>query len=127
MYKSSEVRCVYAYAWNGDNQLLGAWPGTRLTQTTQINGLSYFWINVEGADSTTQIIFNGGNGGPQTNDLAFHAGGFYNNTGYTAVETIGADEADVEYYTLQGVRVSNPTPGIYIVRRGAKTSKMVLK
>lgn len=32
-----------------------------------------------------------------------------------------------EYYTLQGVKVSNPSKGIYIVRRGSKVSKEVIR
>ncbi len=45
----------------------------------------------------------------------------------TDAAAIGAIEADsdhpAEYYTLQGVRVANPTEGFYIVRRGAEVSK----
>lgn len=33
----------------------------------------------------------------------------------------------VEYYNLQGVKVSNPTSGIYIVRQGEKAYKIMLK
>lgn len=33
----------------------------------------------------------------------------------------------VEYYNLQGVRVDNPQPGIYIRRQGSKVSKVLLK
>jgi hypothetical protein len=43
------------------------------------------------------------------------------NAGSSAVTDITADAdnaASVEYYTLQGVRVTNPTAGIYIVKRG---------
>ena len=42
------------------------------------------------------------------------------------VEGIAADKAAAEYYTLQGVRVANPTAGqIYIVRQGAKATKVM--
>lgn len=39
--------------------------------------------------------------------------------------TVDEDDADVApvYYNLQGVRVDNPSAGIYIVRRGNKTTK----
>lgn len=34
---------------------------------------------------------------------------------------------EAEYYTLQGVKVANPTPGIYVVRRGAKATKEIVR
>lgn len=44
----------------------------------------------------------------------------------TSVEIIGADDnAPVEYYNLQGVRVVNPERGIFIMRQG-KTAKKVI-
>lgn len=47
------------------------------------------------------------------------------------VENVNAAVADsdapVEYYNLQGVRVDNPQPGIYIRRQGSKVSKVLLK
>lgn len=43
--------------------------------------------------------------------------------GVAAVEAEGA----AEYYNLQGVRVANPDKGLYIVVRGGKASKVVLK
>ncbi|MGM9851949.1 MAG: Ig-like domain-containing protein [Muribaculaceae bacterium] len=38
-----------------------------------------------------------------------------------------ADDADVEWYTLQGVRVENPGTGFYIRRCGNKATKHLLK
>jgi len=38
-----------------------------------------------------------------------------------------ADDVAPEYYNLQGVRVLDPAPGIYIVRRGNKVSKVVVR
>lgn len=46
-----------------------------------------------------------------------------------AVDTIGADDSDVEpvYYNLQGVKVANPEKGqLVIVKKGNKTSKQVI-
>lgn len=45
-----------------------------------------------------------------------------------AVASVGSDiEALPEYYTLQGVRVAAPEKGIYIVKRGSKVSKTVIR
>lgn len=46
----------------------------------------------------------------------------------SGIDLIEADEdAPTEYYNLQGIRVENPGPGLYIVRRGGKTSKVLIK
>ncbi len=44
----------------------------------------------------------------------------------TAVEAIEAENAPVEYYNLQGVKVENPSNGIFIKKQGTKTTKVVL-
>lgn len=41
-------------------------------------------------------------------------------------ETLADDTEEAEYYNLQGVRVVNPSSGLYIKRQGGKTSKVVL-
>ena len=46
--------------------------------------------------------------------------------------TVGVDNiafdvnAPVEYYNLQGVKVENPTKGIFIKKQGTKATKVVL-
>ena len=45
----------------------------------------------------------------------------------TGVENIEVDNADVEYYNLQGVKVDNPTDGTYIKVQGNKTTKVYIK
>lgn len=47
--------------------------------------------------------------------------------GTSGIESVGAENAPAEYYNLQGVKVSEPTPGLYIVRQGGKTSKVVVR
>ncbi len=45
----------------------------------------------------------------------------------TGVEEVGVDaNAPVEYYNLQGVKVENPSNGIFIKKQGSRTSKVVL-
>ena len=43
-----------------------------------------------------------------------------------AIEEIEAENAPVEYYNLQGVKVANPENGIFIKKQGSKTTKVVL-
>ena len=44
----------------------------------------------------------------------------------SGIEDVNAEDAEVEYYNLQGVKVGNPEKGIYIMKQGGKTSKVVL-
>lgn len=44
----------------------------------------------------------------------------------TGVENIAVDEAEPVYYNLQGVRIANPTSGLYIVVRGKTVTKEVI-
>jgi hypothetical protein len=44
------------------------------------------------------------------------------------IENVAVDEnAPVEYYNLQGVRVANPQGGIYVKRQGNKATKILVK
>ena len=47
-------------------------------------------------------------------------------TALGGVSEIAAENAPAEYFNLQGVRVENPTSGLYIVRQGNKVSKVIL-
>ncbi|MDE6305518.1 MAG: hypothetical protein K2L90_02900, partial [Muribaculaceae bacterium] len=51
--------------------------------------------------------------------------------GWSGVDAIGVDNADapVEYFNIQGVRVSadNLTPGLYIKRQGTEATKVLVK
>lgn len=52
----------------------------------------------------------------------------YNDAKATGIADIVADEnAEAEYFNLQGVRVANPENGLYIVRRGTTVTKEVIR
>ena len=42
-------------------------------------------------------------------------------------DIVVSENAPVEYFNLQGVRVDNPTKGLYITRQGNKVAKVVVK
>ena len=44
----------------------------------------------------------------------------------SGVEGVEAENAEVKYYNLQGVKVENPEKGIFIKKQGNKTTKVVL-
>ena len=47
--------------------------------------------------------------------------------GTTGVEIMTEDEAPVEYYNLQGIKVANPSNGVFIKKQGNKASKVHIK
>ena len=51
---------------------------------------------------------------------------YYHGTSSAGIDTIEADNAEPVYYDLRGVRIDNPAKGhIYIMRRGATSSKII--
>lgn len=50
-----------------------------------------------------------------------------NDYGTSAVESIDTQDAPVEYYNLNGMKVADPANGIYIRRQGSKTDKVIIK
>ncbi len=52
----------------------------------------------------------------------------YKEKGTSAIESVVVDEnAPVEYFNLQGVRVANPENGLYIRRQGNTVTKVIVK
>ena len=49
----------------------------------------------------------------------------WSGTGIDGITT--NDDADIKYYNLQGIKIDNPTNGIYIKVQGAKASKIIIK
>ena len=48
--------------------------------------------------------------------------------GTVGIDNVAVDaNAPVEYYNLQGVKVANPSNGVYVVRQGNKVSKVLVK
>lgn len=47
--------------------------------------------------------------------------------GVSGVENVAAENAPVEYFNLQGVRVANPENGLFIRRQGNTVSKVVIR
>ena len=95
---------------------------------------SYTSLIAEPVDDTTANIYsyacagayNGqayGNSAIAAAKLTFTANGL---TGIADVAVDNEDAAPV-YYNLQGVEVANPENGIYVVRRGSKVTKEVIR
>lgn len=84
-----------------------------LEQDVYTNDFSAF-VNEDGTVSIAQLV--------QGKYLAM----FKLTLGSSAIEEIAADNAAVEYYNLQGVKVANPENGIFVKKQGAKATKVVL-
>lgn len=53
---------------------------------------------------------------------------YFDDIKLSGIESVETDEnAAVEYYNLQGIKVDAPTPGIYIMRQGSTTRKVIVK
>lgn len=117
---------VMVHYWGGASAT--TWPGVEMTKTDQ----GYYSIVLP--EGTTGVVFNNGSG-QQTNDIKPERNHLYKGLGnrnyednglYTSVTDVALDapDAPVEYYNMQGMRVTNPTPGLYIVRQGRKVQKI---
>ena len=63
---------VYFYSWGYDGNPLGdVWPGTKMTETKEIDGEKWYFqtFTIKDEDYKFNIIFNPGNGKGQTNDI----------------------------------------------------------
>lgn len=45
----------------------------------------------------------------------------------TSIVDVETDNSPIEYFTLQGIKVARPAPGIYIRRHGSKVDKIAIK
>ena len=60
------------YAW-GDAEVFGGWPGTLVSGTETVNGVTYSYIDFGKANegASVNLIFNNNNGGTQLSDYAY--------------------------------------------------------
>lgn len=92
-----------------DTELNGGTDPGNLTLEEVWNGIC--WFTLEG----NYVVFS--------NDVNFKPEW----VGDTAVEEVEVAEGEAQYFTLQGVRVANPENGLYIVVKGNKAYKTILK
>lgn len=129
---------LYVYGWaNGASELFGKWPGI----STTINGNDYKTVNFPiGITTGYNLIFNNNNGtqfdGPfLTPDKDYYIEVNANSWEFITedINTITFDCPDNPnsiYYNLQGVIINNPDnlqPGIYIIKKGNTTNKIMIK
>lgn len=112
-----------AQAKAGDNETTFAWAvaGEAFTAYNEANGVFTF------TQSANELVCT------MTNEtfpkLTLTTSPVNVNVQTSAIDDIEADNAGmpVEYYNMQGVKVSGNEPGLYIRRQGDKTSKVIVK
>lgn len=132
-----EAMGVYAH---GDSEIWGAWPGQAPIDEQTINGTLYKVFGHDADTGNFQLIVNNWNRSKQLPDYPFVGGRDYYFTATPQKLILKEDssvsevlsDADLanlpaEYYTLQGIRVLDPTNGLYILRQGNKVSKVVIR
>ena len=128
---------VMAHYWGGASA--STWPGVEMRKLD----CGHYSLSLPA--NTTGLVVNNNDQGDQTVDITPLHGNLYLATNdkdgnkrkvtssvHTCIDTgvsnIFSDEdAPAELYNLQGVRVTNPGPGIYIVVKGKKTNKIVIR
>lgn len=70
----------------------------------------------------TKVYIYSKSGGINFYDFKFTPG-----NGDSGIAAIAAENAPVEYFNLQGVRVDNPANGLYIRRQGNNVTKVIVK
>ncbi len=96
----------------------------------QGNVNQYLWTAPETAPSTLKLTmgqtWQSTKFANYTGYLA-HVYVFYKEPGSSSVTELGNDNAPVEYFNLQGVRVNEPTNGLYIRRQGNTVTKVMIQ
>ena len=119
---SRDWATVYAYTYNGDGEVLGAWPGTEMTKTdATVDGHDVYTIDITGAPE--MIIFHN-NDGVQTPDYTFVNGKQYDfpeAKNYTAKFVNIPGWSSVNTYVFNG-SVNNGWPGQAATADGTKAN-----
>ena len=115
--------------WDEDGNIVAEWANpdyasnagynSIVAQAVEEEGFAYIHVYV----STGKMTVGNGEGCGAAAVLKFYPNG---SAGIEAVE-VDNNNAPAVYYNLQGVEVANPENGIYVVRRGNKVTKEIVR
>ncbi|MDE5555742.1 MAG: hypothetical protein K2J10_11260, partial [Muribaculaceae bacterium] len=105
--------------WANPNYASNAGYNTIVAQPIEEDGFVYIYVYV----STGKTTIGDTEGTGAAAVLKFYPNG---SAGIEAVE-VDNNDAPAVYYNLQGVEVANPENGIYVVRRGSKVTKEIVR
>ena len=130
---------VYAFAWDGYINQLGAWPGTIMTQNT--DG-TYSLENVA-IGTNSKIIFNDGSDTGKSGELSFVANSLYNHSGQVNNQSVGVGSTyaistysseypldfsevdDIQAYVVTGVDGEGTLTTVKVSKDGETAGKKV--
>lgn len=121
---------LHLYAWaDGLPQLFGNWPGAVPSSTETIDGVEYKVFPFAAGNAEYNLIFNNNDtaqfDGPVVKIDKDYFISITSDSFTTGVDTItDADDSEVMYFSIDGVRVMSPDKGIYLMVKGAKTTKV---
>ena len=118
---------AYIYGPTSDCEILGSWPGKAMS-ISSIYGY-YCTFTTDKDLSSLNVIFSNGSGSQTRDNVKVVNGGVYNSEGFTGHSSVTEIEsndnnAPVEFFNLQGIKVENPQSGLYIMRQGNKVKKV---
>lgn len=122
---------LYVYGSDSSGEIAGRWPGKPMSRDTATGYYVYTFTTDKDYESLN-VIFNNGSGSQTRDNVRMRNNGVYDadgDTGMTGFEsvTVNPTSYTVEYYNLQGIRVDNPSGGIFIERRGNQVRKVMLR
>ena len=118
-FKNTESwESVYCYAWTGNNEMLGAWPGTQ----ARVNNDGIYYMVFTDAEPAN-IIWNN-NAGDQTADLTFVNGQLYDSEGgtyYTLYFNDIGNWGNIYYYAWNADGSEAGWPGTQVTAKDYET------
>lgn len=102
------------YAWEGSTEFNGAWPGKKPTQTTVINGRTFYYQSFPDVQESLSIIFN--NNGSKTSDITGITGDvYYEYDGGTNAKQIDPNTDPIDPITPDGPITGGDDPNSWTV------------
>lgn len=107
---------VYFYAWDNDgNNLLAKWPGTKITATTEIDNITWYYstFDIDEEDFSFNIIFNEGSSSAQSVDIGpISEDVFYEISGTSSGKYVVTDVTANHISCIQSVQATLPTADV---------------
>lgn len=137
MTPEGKYATCYAFGYQGADVTVIKWPYVWTdSYEDEETKVIYYYSNVYRSDDSEEykyyanITLGGSDSDGEFIDEDFYLSFWFNDPDPTtnAVSKVEADEnAPVEYYNLQGVKVAEPANGIFIRKQGAKTTKVAIR
>lgn len=127
-FQSLSIKCVTnAFGGAEDVTLAEITETTELTGTLQLEGLKPNAVNGLWVKATITLT-----DGHKSEEITFPGAaqgwtGLEIDMTQVAIDMVETDNAPVEYFNLQGVKVETPATGMYIRRQGSKVTKVIIR